>query len=564
MLAGAGALLLSATPALAHGDHDHDHGDRVVLSQGHVDLFDVHYHDGALELEVHDETVHPAVHREPDEVLVHVKPEAAMAVPANPSYSFLGEAGSTVWVLPQQQDPHLLWPGWSTDELDAGVFEDDQVHIDLLEVHGDSDFWLYTVDGFGEPTVLFDSGDLPGTITVPVGVHAHGNWAFNAEGDVDLVVEARATLSGGGEISTGPVEYEFFVGPMEHGPGFPDVPPGHPFYDEIDWLVDAGITTGYDDGTFRPTWSVTRQAMAAFLYRLHDLDDHGHDHDHNGHGHGHSARHGDDPHCHGDPFPDVPESHPFCGEIDWLVDAGITTGYNDGTFRPTEPVTRQAMAAFLYRMHTLDDHDHDHNGHDHDHHGHGHSARHGDDPHCHGDPFPDVPESHPFCGEIDWLVDAGITTGYNDGTFRPTDLVSRQAMAAFLYRLHHLHSDVQITIEGMGHHYHTDDVVTLTAVMSDTTGVDHYHWFVSCPVHGHDHDHDQNGHSVRHGGHDHEYGDFVVIPGEGDAIYSFVATPELDGCRYKVTAYGGGHSVIATSDYVTLDVDDHDDHGHDH
>ena len=52
------------------------------------------------------------------------------------------------------------------------------------------------------------------------------------------------------------------------------------------------------------------------------------------------------------PFPDVPTTSGFCGEIDWLADAGITEGYADGTFRPTAEVSRQAMAAFLHRLDT--------------------------------------------------------------------------------------------------------------------------------------------------------------------------------------------------------------------
>jgi S-layer homology domain len=54
-------------------------------------------------------------------------------------------------------------------------------------------------------------------------------------------------------------------------------------------------------------------------------------------------------------FSDVPTDHPFFWDIQWLASTGITTGYEDGTFRPEEPVTRQAMAAFLHRYHDLDD-----------------------------------------------------------------------------------------------------------------------------------------------------------------------------------------------------------------
>ncbi len=51
-----------------------------------------------------------------------------------------------------------------------------------------------------------------------------------------------------------------------------------------------------------------------------------------------------------DRFSDVPSGHPFQDEIGWMADSGISEGFPDGTFRPTSPVTRQAMAAFLQRL----------------------------------------------------------------------------------------------------------------------------------------------------------------------------------------------------------------------
>lgn len=39
---------------------------------------------------------------------------------------------------------------------------------------------------------------------------------------------------------------------------------------EIEWLASTGITTGFPDGGFHPAGTITRQAMAAFLYRLAD------------------------------------------------------------------------------------------------------------------------------------------------------------------------------------------------------------------------------------------------------------------------------------------------------
>jgi hypothetical protein len=56
----------------------------------------------------------------------------------------------------------------------------------------------------------------------------------------------------------------FLAGSLTSGAGavwashqFGDVPTDHPFHADIDWMVDHGITNGYEDGTFRPT-SISR------------------------------------------------------------------------------------------------------------------------------------------------------------------------------------------------------------------------------------------------------------------------------------------------------------------
>lgn len=56
-------------------------------------------------------------------------------------------------------------------------------------------------------------------------------------------------------------------GPAARAVTFPDVGPAHPFHQEVEAIVGAGITTGFGDGRFRPDDPVTRQSMAAFLQR---------------------------------------------------------------------------------------------------------------------------------------------------------------------------------------------------------------------------------------------------------------------------------------------------------
>ncbi|WP_297083309.1 SpoIID/LytB domain-containing protein [uncultured Demequina sp.] len=174
--------------------------------------------------------------------------------------------------------------------------------------------------------------------------------------------------------------------------GFSDVPRSHQFFKEITWMSNAGISTGYSNGTFRPKGEVTREAFAAFLYRM--------------------AGRPSVSLPSASPFGDVSTGHQFYKEIVWLAQQGISTGWADGTFRPDEEIDRNAMAAFLYRFDGRPSYSV--------------PAK---------SPFTDMTTSSKFFKEVAWLRSAGITTGFSDGTFRPFDSVTREATAAFLYRL---------------------------------------------------------------------------------------------------------------------------------
>ena len=181
--------------------------------------------------------------------------------------------------------------------------------------------------------------------------------------------------------------------PVEPAQSFSDVHEGDMFYREITWLAGQNITTGWVDGTFRPHESIEREAIAAFFYRMSGSPEVQLPKE--------------------SPFTDVKEGDPFYKEIVWFQQQGITTGWPDKTFRPHDPVSREAMAAFFYRYS-------------------------GKPPvEVQNAPFKDVPEQNMFYREIVWLHDSKITTGWGDGTFRPHESISREAMAAFLYRYAH-------------------------------------------------------------------------------------------------------------------------------
>ena len=232
------------------------------------------------------------------------------------------------------------------------------------------------VDAPGTNLVAHRSGEAKGSALF---LHMH-----NATGDLSGVNGAageRAQVLRVSSSSEAPAESAHFK----------DVPADYPFVNDINWLAQRRITTGYPDGTFRPNGSVERGAMAAFFYRMA-----------------------------GSPqftapstpsFKDVPRDHPFYKEIEWMRARGITTGWSDGTFRPNDAVNRDAMAAFFYRYAGSP----------------AYSA-----PSV--SPFSDVSTGSQFYREIAWLADQRITTGWPDGSFRPVQPIERGAMAAFLHR----------------------------------------------------------------------------------------------------------------------------------
>ncbi|WP_318152438.1 alkaline phosphatase PhoX [Brachybacterium huguangmaarense] len=193
------------------------------------------------------------------------------------------------------------------------------------------------------------------------------------------------------EKGSGPRPTVVQVLPTPRPTAFTDVPEGTMYYDEIMWMASEGITTGYPDGTFRPLSPVNRDAMAEYLYRLA------------------GAPAITPPRT--QPFTDVRPGMEHYEAMIWAYQQGIAQGFGDRTFRPTAPIARDAMAAFLYRY-----------------------AGSPETAAPTSPPFTDVPARSQFAREIAWLKAEGISTGWADGTYRPLAPIHRDAMAAFLHR----------------------------------------------------------------------------------------------------------------------------------
>ena len=199
------------------------------------------------------------------------------------------------------------------------------------------------------------------------------------------------------------VQANFF----DNGATFADVDPSSSFDAYVQWMAATGISTGTAQPTgkplYKPVDAVSRQAMALFVYRL-------------------STESFTPPSV--QTFADVPPGSPFYTAVEWMADRGISTGTVQPSgkplFKPADPVSRQAMALFLARYRHIDV---------------------STAPATQS--FADVPTNLPnFAAAIGWMKSTGISTGTAQPSglplYKPVDPVSRQAMAAFLYRLAHL------------------------------------------------------------------------------------------------------------------------------
>lgn len=212
------SLLAAPTAAFAKGKDDPNlnqtlgnlavvHGKRT-LDSGHVDM-GPKFVDGTWRFLIHDDVAKAdanatSVWRYPDEAVFHVLDAAELTVPDDPAYAFVGaKPGETVWVVPQTQNPKVVWLGWNTQDPEVMKTIDRGVTLSLTGVQGPGTVTTYLQSGsFGNPQRLWDSrvsGAQP--IWVDVNTHTHANWVFTKPGVYLLQLTATADLIDGSTVT---------------------------------------------------------------------------------------------------------------------------------------------------------------------------------------------------------------------------------------------------------------------------------------------------------------------------------------------------------------------------
>ncbi|KMY55578.1 hypothetical protein AC623_17895 [Bacillus sp. FJAT-27231] len=181
------------------------------------------------------------------------------------------------------------------------------------------------------------------------------------------------------------LSFSLFI-PLAKAAQFSDVTTNNRFYNEILFLADEGIISGFADGKFKPGQEVTRAAAAIMIGKALHLD-------------GANRK---------TPFKDVNPANTASGYIASATEKKIISGFPDGTFRPNEFVTRGQMAILLAKAFELTKEEEI--------------------------PFSDVNAKMAAYASIKKLIAAGIASGYEDSTYRPNLVLKRDQFAAFMAR----------------------------------------------------------------------------------------------------------------------------------
>ena len=182
--------------------HEEWSNEASEISVGHVDL-GPRLIDGQWRAGLRHDAESGAVWRDPNQTVLRVNDAAIMTAPDSADYPFLADvAGKPVYVVPQTQNPGVVWLGWNTQDPAVTATIDRGLTMRVGPVSGPGRAWLFLQSGtFGKPLLLADSGAAPGDVWIDSGTHVHANWAFSAPGTYTATVTFLGTTTAGEAVS---------------------------------------------------------------------------------------------------------------------------------------------------------------------------------------------------------------------------------------------------------------------------------------------------------------------------------------------------------------------------
>lgn len=175
---------------------------------------------------------------------------------------------------------------------------------------------------------------------------------------------------------------------------FTDVSLKYWAHDDIDYAVSVGLFNGMSPTAFGPTVAMTRGMLVTVLYRLEgspDVSDYE------------------------NPFTDLKENS-YCYEaILWGSNARISNGFNDGSFKPDETLTREQLVTFMHRYANYKNYN--------------------TDIYAELGTFTDAQDIMPYARQsMSWAIGAGLVNGLTPTTVVPQGSAQRDQVAAIFHR----------------------------------------------------------------------------------------------------------------------------------
>ena len=194
----------SPDPDLAQSVAAHEEwsNEASEIAVGHVDL-GPRLIDGQWRAGLRHDAESGAVWRDPNQTVLRVSDAAIMTAPDSADYPFLADvAGKPVHVIPQTQNPSVVWLGWNTQDPAVTATIDRGLTMRVGPVSGPGRAWLFLQSGtFGKPLLLADSGAAPGDVWIDSGTHVHANWAFSQPGTYTATVTFLGTTTAGEAVN---------------------------------------------------------------------------------------------------------------------------------------------------------------------------------------------------------------------------------------------------------------------------------------------------------------------------------------------------------------------------
>lgn len=198
----------------------------------------------------------------------------------------------------------------------------------------------------------------------------------------------------------------FPVSSLEDIP-FTDVQPDQWHYEAVSYVYETALFNGTGNGKFSPNAAMTRGMFVQVLANMAGADCSAY-----------TLRH----------FADVKPGKWYMGAVEWAANYGITSGTRKFVFNPEGLITREQIAALLYRFASAT----------------GNDTAPGDI----AAEFSDYSRVSPYARDaVDWAVSHGLLQGVGGGMLKPRDQATRAQTAQIFYNARELFPNKEIIAE---------------------------------------------------------------------------------------------------------------------